>query len=231
MPKDVVLSDVDVWESSITTWLRSNVAEDPAHDVGHLLRVWRTAKALAAAEAERDGGPSSDTLADMLVVLAAALLHDIVNVPKDHPDRSRASRLSADRAEEVLRGMGFPDALIPATRHAIEAHSYSAGIPPLTVEAKLVQDADRLESLGAIGIARCFATSGLMKRALFHGEDPMAETRPLDDLQYALDHFKAKLLLLPNTMQTSAGRARAQERAAFLLSFQVQLLAEIAGDA
>ncbi|OYD83997.1 MULTISPECIES: HD domain-containing protein [Azospirillum] len=227
MPKDVVLSDVDVWESSITTWLRSNVAEDPAHDVDHLLRVWRTAKALAAAEAERDGGPPPD----MLVVLAAALLHDIVNVPKDHPDRSRASRLSADRAEEVLRGMGFPDALIPATRHAIEAHSYSAGIPPLTVEAKLVQDADRLESLGAIGIARCFATSGLMKRALFHGEDPMAEGRPLDDLQYALDHFKAKLLLLPNTMQTPAGRARAQERAAFLLSFQVQLLAEIAGDA
>ncbi|AIB15484.1 hydrolase (plasmid) [Azospirillum argentinense] len=227
MPKDVVLSDVDVWESSITTWLRSNAAEDPAHDVDHLLRVWRTAKALAAAEAEREGGPPPD----MLVVLAAALLHDIVNVPKDHPDRSRASRLSADRAEEVLRGMGFPDALIPATRHAIEAHSYSAGIPPLTIEAKLVQDADRLESLGAIGIARCFATSGLMKRALFHGEDPMAETRPLDDLQYALDHFKAKLLLLPNTMQTPAGRARAQERAAFLLSFQVQLLAEIAGDA
>ncbi|MBK3802581.1 HD domain-containing protein [Azospirillum brasilense] len=227
MPKDVVLSDVDVWESSITTWLRSNAAEDPAHDVDHLLRVWRTAKALAAAEAEREGGPPPD----MLVVLAAALRHDIVNVPKDHPDRSRASRLSADRAEEVLRGMGFPDALIPATRHAIEAHSYSAGIPPLTIEAKLVQDADRLESLGAIGIARCFATSGLMKRALFHGEDPMAETRPLDDLQYALDHFKAKLLLLPNTMQTPAGRARAQERAAFLLSFQVQLLAEIAGDA
>ncbi|AWJ93653.1 hydrolase (plasmid) [Azospirillum baldaniorum] len=227
MPKDVVLSDVDVWESSITTWLRSNAAEDPAHDIDHLLRVWRTAKALAAAEAEREGGPPPD----MLVVLAAALLHDIVNVPKDHPDRSRASRLSADRAEEVLRGMGFPEALIPATRHAIEAHSYSAGIPPLTIEAKLVQDADRLESLGAIGIARCFATSGLMKRALFHGEDPMAETRPLDDLQYALDHFKAKLLLLPNTMQTPAGRARAQERAAFLLSFQVQLLAEIAGDA
>lgn len=227
MPKDVVLSDVAVWENSITTWLRSNAEEDPAHDVDHLLRVWRTAKALAAAEAERDGGP----LPDMLVVLAAALLHDIVNVPKDHPDRSRASRLSADRAEEILRGMGFPEALIPATRHAIEAHSYSAGIQPLTVEAKLVQDADRLESLGAIGIARCFATSGLMKRALFHGEDPLAEGRPLDDLQYALDHFKAKLLLLPNTMQTLAGRERARERAAFLLSFQVQLLSEIDGSA
>jgi len=227
MPKDVALGEVTVWESSITTWLRANVAEDPAHDLDHLLRVWRTAKALATAETQTSPG----TVVDMLVVLAASLLHDVVNVPKDHPDRSRASRLSADHAEVVLRGMGFPEALLPATRHAIEAHSYSAGIQPLTIEAKLVQDSDRLESLGAIGIARCFATSGLMKRALFHGEDPLAEARPLDDLQYALDHFEAKLLRLPETMQTMAGRSRAQDRADFLRAFRAQLLAEIAGDA
>lgn len=227
MPKDAVLSDVAVWESTITVWLRANVAEDPAHDLNHLLRVWRTAKALAIEEAQSPGTAP----ADMLVVLAASLLHDVVNVPKDHPDRSRASRLSADRAEEVLGGMGFPMALIPSVRHAIEAHSFTAAIPPLTIEARLVQDADRLESLGAIGIARCFATSGLMKRALFHGEDPLAEERPLNDIQYALDHFEAKLLRLPATMQTASGRRRAQERADFLVDFRKQLLAEIAGEA
>ncbi|HYG85657.1 MAG TPA: HD domain-containing protein [Azospirillum sp.] len=227
MPKDAVLSDVAAWESAITTWLRANVAEDPAHDLDHLLRVWRTAKALAIEEAQN----SATARADMLVVLAASLLHDVVNVPKDHPDRSRASRLSADRAEEVLRGMGFPEAPIPAVRHAIEAHSYTAAIRPLTIEAKLVQDADRLESLGAIGIARCFATSGLMKRALFHGDDPLAADRPLNDIQYALDHFEAKLLRLPGTMQTPSGKRRAQERADFLLAFRKQLLAEIAGEA
>lgn len=224
MPKDTVLSDVSVWESSIVAWLRVHMAEDPAHDVHHLLRVWRTARGLAAEETQ--GGR-----VDLLVVLGASLLHDVVNVPKDHPDRCRASRLSADRAEEVLRNLGFPTALLPAVRHAIEAHSHSAGIAPETVEARLVQDADRLESLGAIGIARCFATSGLMKRALFHADDPLAEERPLDDLEYALDHFEAKLLRLPATMQTAAGRRRAQERADFLLTFRAQLLAEIAGRA
>ena len=227
MPKDVVLSDAAIREGTIATWLRANVAEDPAHDVHHLMRVWRTARGLAAEEAQAPAAAR----ADLLVVLAASLLHDVVNVPKDHPDRSRASRLSAGRAEEVLRDLGFPEGLLPAVRHAIEAHSYSAGIAPLTIEAKLVQDADRLESLGAIGIARCFATSGLMKRALFHGDDPLAEGRPLDDLQYALDHFEAKLLRLPATMQTAAGRRRAQERADFLLTFRTQLLAEIAGHA
>lgn len=225
MPKDLVLSDVAAWETTIAGWLRANVAEDPAHDVHHLMRVWRTARGLAAEEAQASGAAP----ADLLVVLGASLLHDVVNVPKDHPDRSRASRLSAGRAAEVLRALGFPVRLLPAVRHAIEAHSHSAGIAPRTVEARLVQDADRLESLGAIGIARCFATSGLMKRALFHGDDPLAEDRPLDDLQYALDHFEAKLLRLPATMQTAAGRRRAQERAEFLLTFRDQLLAEIGG--
>ncbi len=226
MPKDAVISDAAMWEASIVTWLRANVGEDPAHDLDHLQRVWRTAKALASTETLTSPGTS----VNMLVVLAASLLHDIVNVPKDHPDRSRASRLSADLADALLRDMGFPEDLLPPTRHAIEAHSYSAGIEPLTIEAKIVQDSDRLESLGAIGIARCFATSGLMKRALFHGEDPLAQTRPLDDLQYALDHFEAKLFRLPETMQTMAGRARALERANFLRAFRTQLLAEIAGD-
>lgn len=227
MPKDGPFDDVAVWEGRLTAWLRSNVAGDPAHDLNHLMRVWRTARALAVAEGQRPGAAP----ADLLVVLAASLLHDIVNVPKDHPDRSRASRLSADRAEAVLRGMGFSGARLPGVRHAVEAHSFSAGIAPRTVEARLVQDADRLESLGAIGIARCFATSGLMKRALFHGDDPLAEERPLDDLQYALDHFEAKLLRLPETMQTEAGRRRAQDRAAFLLTFRSRLVTEIAGDA
>jgi len=227
MPKDVATDDVAVWEGTITAWLRSNLLEDPAHDLDHLLRVWRTARALATEEAQT----AVTAPADMLVVLAASLLHDVVNVPKDHPDRPRASRLSADRAEDLLRGMGFPGESLPAVRHAIEAHSFTAAIPPRSLEARLVQDADRLESLGAIGIARCFATSGLMKRALFHGDDPLAEGRPLNDIQYALDHFEAKLLRLPATMQTASGRRRAQQRADFLVSFRSQLLAEIAGEA
>ncbi|MFA9353024.1 hydrolase, partial [Escherichia coli] len=76
----------------------------------------------------------------------------------------------------------------------IEAHSFSAKIAPETLEAKIVQDADRLEALGAIGLARVFAVSGALGVALFDAEDPFARQRGLDDKQYALDHFQTKLL-------------------------------------
>ncbi|HDO7482899.1 TPA: HD domain-containing protein, partial [Escherichia coli] len=75
----------------------------------------------------------------------------------------------------------FPAEKIEAVCHAIAAHSFSAQIAPLTTEAKIVQDADRLEALGAIGLARVFAVSGALGLALFDGEDPFAQHRPLDD--------------------------------------------------
>lgn len=86
---------------------------------------------------------------------------------------------------------------------------------PLTTEAKIVQDADRLEALGAIGLARVFAVSGALGVALFDGEDPFAQHRPLDDKRYALDHFQTKLLKLPQTMQTARGKQLAQHNAHF----------------
>lgn len=109
----------------------------------------------------------------------------------------------------------FPEDRLPAVSHAIEAHSFSAKISPTTIEAKIVQDADRLEALGAIGLARVFAVSGALGVALFDAEDPFAQRRVLDDRQYALDHFQTKLLQLPLTMQTNHGRYLAQHNADF----------------
>ena len=214
--------DIGDWEAAILGWLREHAPRgDPAHDLGHLLRVWRMARALA----EGEGG------ADLLVVLAASLLHDVLNLPKGRPDRPRASCMAAERAVGILRGMGFPGDRLDAVAHAIEAHSFSAGIEPRSAEARIVQDADRLEALGAVGIARCFAISGLMGRQIADTEDPLAEGRPLDDVRFALDHFEAKLLRLPGTMRTEAGRRVARERAAFLAAFRQRLAAEIRGGA
>ncbi len=97
-------------------------------------------------------------------------------------------------------------------------------------EAKIVQDADRLEALGAIGLARVFAVSGALGVALFDGEDPFAQHRPLDDKRYALDHFQTKLLKLPQTMQTARGKQLAQHNAHFLVEFMAKLSAELAGE-
>ena len=124
----------------------------------------------------------------------------------------------------------FPAEKIEAVCHAIAAHSFSAQIAPLTTEAKIVQDADRLEALGAIGLARVFAVSGALGVALFDAEDPLAQHRPLDDKRYALDHFQTKLLKLPQTMQTVRGKQLAQHNAQFLVEFMAKLSAELAGE-
>ena len=210
------------WERALLEWWARNPPEstDPVHDIGHLERGWRTARALALEEG-----------ADLLTVLAASMLHDVVNPPKNHPDRSRASRMSAVKAAEVLGSLGFPEDRVAGVQHAVEAHSFSAGIPPRSVEARVVQDADRLESLGAIGVTRCFVASGLMRRAIADWDDPLGRNRPLDDMKFSLDHFEVKLLRLPDTMQTASGRRRAHERAAFLEEFRNRLVAEIEGRA
>jgi uncharacterized protein len=190
---------------------------DGAHDLGHLDRVWASCRLIAMDEPGADG--------DVLAV--AAHFHDAVNMAKDSPDRARASRLSADLAVRELGAMGFPAAKLPAAHHAIAAHSFSARIAPETVEARILQDADRLEALGAIGLARMFMVAGQMGGGLFDPADPMALRRPLDDRRFALDHLEVKLFGLVETMQTATGRAIAAERAEWMASFRTRLLSEI----
>ena len=140
--------------------------------------------------------------------------------------------MAAQKTRSILQSAfpDFPDDRYPAVMHAIEAHSFSAAILPQSVEAKIVQDADRLEALGAIGLARVFAVSGALNTILFDANDPFADQRDLDDKKYALDHFQSKLLRLPETMQTEQGRALAVHNAQFLVQFMAKLSAELRGD-
>ncbi|WP_067583663.1 phosphohydrolase [Endozoicomonas ascidiicola] len=195
--------------------------DDASHDFFHFQRVWKTACQIL----DQDGAA-----ADRLVVLAACYFHDVVVLPKNHPERSKASKLAAAKARELLQHMAFPEAQLESVCHAIESHSYSAGIVPETLEAKVVQDADRMEALGAIGLARVFYTSGVLRQKMFDPEDPMAEHRELSDRQFALDHFEQKLLRLPETMQTNAGREMAERNARYLADFRAKLLQELQGD-
>lgn len=190
---------------------------DAAHDLGHIARVRATARQIAATEGSVD--------AEALDV--ACILHDLINLPKDAPNRALASQLSAYRAGEWLAGQGWQAPRIGIVTHAIAAHSFSAGIRPETIEAKILQDADRLEALGAIGLARMFAVAGALGRGLFDQEDPMARSRPLDDKAFALDHLEVKLFRLIPMMQTATGSAMAKERGRFLADFRTQLLREI----
>ena len=209
--------DLDRWEARFEKRiLELDYGNDPAHDLAHFRRVVSTAKRLATEES-----------AKLEVVIPAAWLHDYVNIPKDDPRRSQASRLSATAAIEWLRSEGYPEVWMAEIQHAIEAHSFSAKIDPKTVEARVVQDADRLDGLGAIGIARCFSVSGLLKRKIYEPGDPFGVSRPLDDLEYSIDHFFVKLFKTAETLQTPAGLREGQARAAHMRDFLAELAREL----
>ena len=189
---------------------------DGAHDASHLERVWHSGQTLLA----------SFPQADALIVMAACYLHDLVNLPKNHPQRRHASRQSAQLASQQLAALGFPSERLAGVAHAIEAHSFSAAITPRTIEAQLVQDADRLDALGAVGLARMFCIAGQLGCALAHPSDPLATARPLDDRAFALDHIEVKLARLPALMQTAPARALGEQRLARLTAFRQEFAAE-----
>lgn len=190
--------------------------DDPAHDLLHFKRVVRTAKKLCELERGK-----------MEVVIPAAWLHDLVIVPKNDPRRSQASHLSAQAARKLLTEWNYPSELHDEIAHAITAHSFSANIETQSLEAKIVQDADRLDGLGAIGLARCFATAGLMKRAFYQENDPFCEQRKPDDSNSTIDHFFVKLFKTADSLKTDAGRKEGQRRKEILQRFLEDLKAEL----
>lgn len=189
---------------------------DPGHDEMHLVRVVRNALWFG------EGG-------DRDVIIPAAILHDLVNYPKDDPRRSRASLHSADLACKLLnKYCGYNNSHQEnQIAHVIEAHSWSAGITPTTLEAKAVQDADRIDALGYLGIVRLFTVNGSLGRAIMHSTDPLAIHRRLDDSKYGLDHFACKLSKLYKTMQTEKGRQIALQLTLDMVDFIHLLLEEI----
>lgn len=189
---------------------------DGSHDLSHLLRVWRNVQRLSAHE----GG-------DLAILTAATLLHDCVDVAKDSPQRARASRMAAQRASGILTELGWTDHNIKVVAHAIEAHSFSANVTPQTLEARILQDADRLDAIGHIGIARCFYVSGRLNRAIYDPDDPDAAERALDDAAFALDHFQTKLLRLSGSFQTETGNQLGAARHQVVQAFVDGLLAEV----
>nr|WP_275660618.1 HD domain-containing protein [Vibrio chagasii] len=192
------------------------MTQDAAHDISHIKRVVKTAKALCDQEQ-----------AKLEVVLPAAYLHDCFTFPKNHPDRAQSSTMAADKAISFLKSIDYPTSYLDEIHHAIVTHSYSANITPETLEAQIVQDADRLDSLGAIGIARCLYVGQSFNAELYNHEDPFAEHRDLDDKHYSVDHFYVKLFKLAETMNTESAKLEANKRTDYMRGFLEQLGAEV----
>jgi len=210
------MKEEEKWSGHFRRWLSQQEEGDPAHDLQHIERVVMNMRRLAEGEG-----------LGLEVLLPAAWLHDCVHVAKDSPDRAKASVLAADQAVEYLGEVSYPAEYFEGIHHAIEAHSFSAGIETRTLEAKVLQDADRLDALGAVGLSRCLMLGGYMGSELMSPVDPFCESREPDDKRYAVDHFYRKLLTLEGAMKTESGRAMAKERTDFLRGFLEQLRREV----
>jgi uncharacterized protein len=190
---------------------------DPAHDFQHIMRVYKNAKLIG----QREG-------ASMEILLPAVLLHDLVVYPKGSAKSSRSSDDSADLAENILQSYGYPQDKINQISYCIRTHSYSKKLIPASLEGRILQDADRLDALGAIGIARTFSVGGSEKRTFYSADDPFCRSsRELDDRQWTLDHFQIKLLKLKDLMHTRTAKKIARERTKFMMLFIRQLKTEI----
>ena len=194
-----------------------------AHDRHHLQRVYIWALRLAP-----EAGADPDLAG------ATALVHDLTFVPKDSPERATGGERSAAEAPTVLAAAGYAAEEIAPIAEAVRTSSWSRGLEPTNALGLVLQDADRLDALGAVGLLRTAACGQFMSQAarpgrFYHPDDPLAHgSRALDDRTQVIDHLFAKLLHLAAGMRLPTARAEAARRHAFLQAFLAQLGEELA---
>jgi uncharacterized protein len=194
-------------------------SDDPSHDFLHAHRVMTLAEEIAL-----------DEKADVEVLIPAALFHDVIVYPKNHSLSKNEADESAEYTGNLLRSINeYPVVKIEKVMECIRVHSFSKGITPELLEAKILQDADRLEATGAISILRTFASTGQMKRPFYNESDPFCENRDPEPFNYGLDLFYTRLLKVEGMMHTNLAKNIAQKRTAFLRSFLQQLESELDG--
>ncbi|RLF20741.1 MAG: phosphohydrolase [Thermoprotei archaeon] len=176
--------------------------DEKAHGFDHVMRVYKNAMKIAKAYNGRIDGE---------VVALAAILHDIGR--KSERKDVHHALISAKMAEEFLLNENFPKDKIEKVKEAIIAHSYSLGVKPTSLEAMIISDADKLDAIGAIGIARCFIESGVRGRNI--GE--------------SIVHFIEKLLKLKDLMFTDEAKRIAKRRHEFMIRFLEELRDEMMG--
>jgi len=201
---------------SLENEVKKRIENDPAHDFEHTIRVYKNAQKICKKEK-----------ANEKLVLSAALLHDIVSYPKSDKRSKTSSIKSATKSKQILEKLDFSKEEIAIISDAIRDHSFSQNKTPKTLEGKILQDADRLDALGAIGIARVFATGGSLKRPFYNINDPFCKKRIPNDKTWTVDHFFQKLLKLELLMNTKSGKAEAKKRTKIIKEFLNQLKQEI----
>lgn len=216
----------------ITKYLNNNWhCSDPSHDIYHCQRVCKRALLFANQYCKKH----KEDKIDEKIIVTAAMFHDIVNLPKDSEERHLASTMSADKTIKIIESMRNFSSLRNCNHdkiyNAIQAHSYSAciktNIKPIYMESKFIQDSDRIDALGALGIIRCFHIAGQMGSLPYDEVDPEARRRELDDKKYALDHFAVKLFQIPSKLQTTEAKKYCLSLISYMIKFRQKLVIAI----
>jgi len=195
---------------------------DPVHDFDHILRVLRLAERIGAEEG-----------ADMEILRAAVLLHDAAGAAGGTAGRATHQASSAEAAQAVLAAEGWPPGRIEAVLHCIRAHRFRGSEAPASLEAKILFDCDKLDVLGAIGVARAMAYAALAGEPLM-GE-PSARFQATGEKEPGEPHtpyheFLFKLRRIPDRLHTASARALAGERQRYLADYFARLARESAGE-
>jgi uncharacterized protein len=194
---------------------------ESAHDFDHVQRVLALAERLARVEG-----------ADVEIVRAAALLHDITRAEEDARRGGDHAQTAAARAHTILRARGVAPARADAVAHAIAAHRFRGATAPQTLEAKILFDADKLDSIGAIGVARAYAIAGVLNQRLWSAVAPDAvATREQHNSNHtAAAEFAVKLSKVRERIFTASARRIAEDRHAFMTEFFARLEREVRGE-
>jgi len=189
--------------------------EGSGHDWWHIYRVWQSAKTLA----KEEGGK-------IHIIELAALLHDIA----DHKFHNGDETVGPKVASDFLFSLDVPSQTVDAVVQIMQEISFSKGGKPSTLEGEIVQDADRLDAIGAIGVARAFAYGGYKQREIYNPDISPEEFKTKEEYKKStnptVNHFYEKLLLLKDLMNTKKGKAMAKDRHVFMESYLDQFYKE-----
>lgn len=190
---------------------------NPAHDWKHVRRVEKIAETIV----EKEG-------ADEKVVKASVLLHDIGREKEDEDIIENHAEWGAEKAEDILEGLGYREGFIEEVQHCIQSHRYSKDPEPESLEAKVLSDADNLDALGATGIARTFTYGGEHGRVIANPDLP-AEEDTEEAGSNSFNHLQKKILNLKDRMYTDSGLEVAEERHEYVKAFVERFKDEMEG--
>ena len=209
----------NIIEKTISFVKETLAGAEGGHDWYHIERVWNTARFIRDQEGK----------GELLCIELAALLHDISDAKFNGGDEEKGSRM----ASEFLEKLGLEQEKVDHIQSIIQHVSYKGGFSQDqidTIEFQIVQDADRLDAIGAIGIARAFNYGGFKNRPIHNPEMPLQEYN--DSKAYhksdapTINHFYEKLLKLKDLMNTATGKEMADQRHAYMLQFLDQFYRE-----